>query len=691
LKVNQFQPDPGLKGFFLVSSYYGLVLYNYPMRRIFHIYPIMMYNVCEYCSGVVTILAENINPLNKAREEYPEKFASEEEIFSHIHRGDRIFIASACSEPQYLVSALVRYVESYPKAFFDAEVLHIWSLGLAPYTEERFKYNFRHNSFFIGNSTRDAVNKGLADYTPIFLSEVPGLFNKKVIPIDVAMIQTTPPDEHGYMSLGISVDIVKAAIENANIVISQVNSKMPRTLGDGFIHISKVNYIVPYDEPVMEFNFPEDAHAEVTHEIGRYVARLVQDGDTIQVGYGSIPDAMLINLAGKKHLGVHTELIGEGIVELMQIGVIDNSRKQLDKGRTIAAFCLGKQSTYDYLNDNPSIEFKTIDYTNDPLIIAQFESFVAINSALQIDLTGQSTAESLGKYFYSGMGGQASFMRGAVLSRRGRSILVLPSTANNDTVSRIVPFLTEGSGVTLNRGDIHYVVTEYGIAYLHGKNIRERAMELISIAHPKFRRDLIQEAKRQNLIYKDQAFIPGKAGEYPRELETYRTTKTGQEILLRPVKISDEPLIKDLFYGLSDNSLYRRFISRRKDMPHERLQEFVIIDYSRELVMLATITKEDKEEVVGLGQYSIDPNTHTAEVAFVVRDDYQNRGIGNEMLSYLTYLARRQGLLGFTAEVLVENRPMLHLFEKMGFLMDKRTEEQVLELKMAFSEATSHE
>jgi len=632
----------------------------------------------------------NQNQLNNARSQFPEKFVSENEIFSHIHRGDRIFIASACGEPQYLVSALIKYVESYPKAFFDAEIIHVWTLGLAPYTEERFKSNFRHNSFFIGNSTRDAVNKGLADYTPIFLSEVPGLFTHKIVPIDVALIQTSAPDEHGYLSLGVSVDIVKAAVEQASVVIAQVNSFMPRTHGDGYIHISNVDFMVPHDEPIMEYTFPEDAHPEATHEIGKYVARLIQDGDTLQIGYGRLPDAILINFAGKKHLGVHTELISNGLAELMKMGVIDNSRKTVDRGKTIAAFCMGTKETYDYVNDNPSIEFKTIDYTNNPLIIAQFESFVAVNSALQIDLTGQSTAESLGKSFYSGMGGQPSFMRGAVLSPRGRSILVMPSTANHDTISRIVPFLSEGAGVTLNRGDIHYVVTEYGIAYLHGKNIRERAMELISIAHPKFRRDLIQEAKRQNLIYKDQAFVSGKAGEYPKEMETYRTTKTGMEILMRPVKMSDEPLIKDLFYSLSDNSMYRRFISRRKDMPHERLQEFVIIDYSKEVAIVATTTVDQKEIVVGMGQYNIDPTTHSAEVAFVVRDDHQNRGIGNELLSYLTYLARRQGLLGFTAEVLIENRPMLHLFEKMGFLMDRRIEEQVYELKMAFSEATSH-
>jgi RimJ/RimL family protein N-acetyltransferase len=388
---------------------------------------------------------------------------------------------------------------------------------------------------------------------------------------------------------------------------------------------------------------------------------------------------------------VHTELIGDGIVELMKMGVIDNSRKQLDRGKTVAAFCLGKKSTYDYVHDNPSIEFKTIDYTNNPLIIAQFENIAAINSALEIDLTGQSTAESLGKIFYSGIGGQADFMRGAVLGKGGRTILALPSTAENGTISRIVPFLKEGAGVTLNRGDVRYVVTEYGIAYLHGKNIRERAMELIAIAHPKFRRDLIQEAKKLNIIYKDQAFLPGKAGEYPKELETYRTTKSGLEIFLRPVKISDEPLLKDLFYALSDNSMYRRFISRRKDMPHERLQEFVIIDYGKEVTILATVKQEEKEVIVGLGQYAIDPNTHSAEIAFVVRDDYQDRGVGSELLTYLTLLAKRQGLLGFTAEVLIENRPMLHLFEKMGFIMDRRTEEQVYELKMTFSEATSHE
>lgn len=630
--------------------------------------------------------------LDKMKSAYPEKFASDERIFSHIHRGDRIFIASGCGEPQYLVRALINYTESHPKGFFDAEVIHIWTLGVAPYTDEKFSRNFRHNSFFIGDNTRGTVNRGDADYTPVSLSQVPDLLYRKLVPIDVALIQTSLPDNHGYMSLGVSVDIVKAATEQASLVIAQANSNMPRVHGDGFIHINDVDFIVPYDEPILEYKRDIDnENNELIQQIGEYVSHLIQDGDTIQVGYGTIPNAILAKLCNKKHLGVHTELFSDGIAELMKKGVIDNTRKSIDRGRTIATFCMGRKETYEYLHDNPAIEFRTVEYTNNPLVIAQHENMTAINSALEIDLTGQATAESVGKRFYSGIGGHYDFMRGALLGRNGKTILAISSTAQNDTISKIVPSITEGAGVTLNRGDVYYVVTEYGIAYLHGKNIRERAMELISIAHPKFRPWLIQEAKKRNLIYKDQAFIAGRRGEYPEDLEAYRTTKTGLEILLRPVKISDEPLLKDFFYSLSDNSLYRRFISVRKDMPHERLQDFTIIDYSKEMVILAVINRLEKEEVVGVGQYGIDEATHTAEVAVVVKDDYQNKGIGTELLAYLTYLAKKQGLLGFTAEVLTENKPMLHLFEKMGFDIETRSAEGVYELNMAFREVLYRE
>jgi acyl-CoA hydrolase/RimJ/RimL family protein N-acetyltransferase len=621
----------------------------------------------------------------REREIWPEKFASLPAIFRMIHPGDRIFIGTGCGEPQFLLNSLVEYVKSNPKAFFEAEVIHVWSLGIAPYADEKLAENFRLDSFFVGDSTRDAVNRGAADYTPIFLSQVPELFRREITPIDVALIQTSPPDNHGYMSLGVSVDIVKAAVEMAPLVIAQVNREMPRIHGDGFISVEDVDYLVPHDEPLLEY-MPE-LISDTAQKIATYVARIIEDGSTIQVGYGYAPNALLSHLQKKKHLGIHTELLTDGIVELMKSGVVDNSKKTIDRGKTVAAFCMGRAETYEYLHDNPSVEFKTIDYTNDPLIISQIKRMTAINSAMEIDLTGQATAESLGSTFYSGIGGQADFMRGSLLAPGGKSILALPSTALGGTVSRIVPALHPGSGVTLTRGDVQYVVTERGIAYLQGKNIRERAMDLIAIAHPDFRPWLIEEAKRLKLIYPDQAYVPGKGGEYPESLAIHRTTRSSQEILLRPIKISDEPLIKDFFYSLSDDSMYTRFISARKNVPHEMRQDLVAVDYTRDMVILAVVEEErEQETVVGVGQYSLNRDMHTAEVALVVRDEYQGKGVGTELLHHLTYLAKRQGLLGFSAEVLSSNRPMRSLFEKMGFDIEKRREEGVYELKMRFRE-----
>ena len=615
---------------------------------------------------------------------YPEKFLPPEKFFSHIHPGHRIFIGTGCGEPQCLVSELINYVRSHPKAFFDAELLQVWNLGVSPYSDEKFRDNFRFNSFFIGENVRDSINTGFADYTPVFLSDVPDLFLTKRIPIDIALIQTSLPDKHGYVSLGISVDIVKAAAESASLVIAQINSHMPRVLGETFLHIKDIDFLIAHDEPLLEF----ESHVsdDIAQRIGAYVSRIVQDGDTIQVGYGSIPNAILSHLGNKKHLGVHTELLTDGIVELMEKGVVDNSRKELNRDKTVAAFCMGNKKTYEYINDNPGIEFRPVSYTNNPLTIARNRNVVAINSALEIDLTGQATAESLGKYFFSGIGGHTDFMRGAVLSQGGKTILILQSTAHDGEVSRIVPFFREGAGVTLTRGDVHYVVTEYGIAYLHGKNIRERAMDLISIAHPKFRSRLIEEAKEFNLIYRDQAFIPGEKGICQEKIEKRKMTRTGLRLLLRTVRINDEHLLKDFFYSLSDTSMYLRFISTRKDMHHDRLQQFVVIDYSREMVILAVMEEAEKEIIVGVGQYCIDEAANTGEVAFVVRDDYQKQGIATELLAYLTFLAKKAGLHGFTAEVLIENKSMLMLFEKMGFNIGKGAEGGVYQLKKSFKE-----
>lgn len=615
---------------------------------------------------------------------HPSKFAPEAEIFRSIHRGDRIFIGTGCGEPQYLVQALIDYVHAHPLAIFDAEVLNIVTLGVAPYTDPKFKRNFRHNAFYIGTATRGAVNEGRADYTPLSLSVISQLIQDGSLPIDIAMVQTSPPDEHGHLSLGISVDIVKAAVEKARIVIAQVNSEMPRVHGDTFIPVERVDYLVPQDEALLEF--PADTPDEVTARIGRHVARIIKDGDTLQVGYGKIPNAILDNLREHRHLGIHTELLTDGIVELMRCGAVDNSRKSLDRGKTVATFCMGGRSTYRFLDDNPGIAFRTAAYTNDPLVIARQRHMTAINSALAIDLTGQTTAESIEGRFYSGIGGQGDFMRGATLAPGGKAIVAMQSTADGGRVSRIVPQLPPGAGVTLIRTDVRYVVTEYGIAYLHGKSIRERALDLIAIAHPKFRPGLIEEAKRMRLIYPDQAFVAGEGGEYPEHLETPRTTKTGLELLMRPVKISDEPLLREFFHALSDESLHRRFMSIRTDMPHERLQEFCAVDYNRHMVILAVRPRESGEELVGIGQYYVEESRHAAEVALVVRDDYQNQGVGSEILAYLTQLARRRGLLGFTAQVLVDNRAMVHLFESRGFRLQKQMIAGTVHYRIYFGE-----
>ncbi len=620
--------------------------------------------------------------MSKWEAAFPDKFAPENTIFRSLGRGSKIFISTGCGEPQYLVQALVNYVESDPNAMADAEVFQVWTLGVAVYTKEKFNYNFRHNSFFISDKSRESVNAGLADYTPIFLSRVPDLFHRKVIKFDAALVQTSLPDKNGNVSLGISVDICKAAIENAGIIIVQINSHMPRVHGDTFINIKDIDFIIRHEEPLLEYR--PSVPDEIARQAGKYVSKIVNDGDTIQIGYGSLPNAILENMKHKKDLGVHTELLTDAVVELIKLGVINNSKKTIDKGRTVASFCMGTEKTYQYIDDNPEMEFRTIEYTNDPRVISRIHNMTAINSALQIDLTGQASVESVDGKFYSGIGGSADFMRGAPLAPGGKTILAIESTARNGEVSRIVPFLESGAGVTMNRGDLFYVVTEYGIAYLHGKNIRERAMDLIAIAHPKFREWLIQEAKKVNIIYKDQAFIPGISKDYPEYLEEYRSFKGNLRLLFRPVKINDEGLIKDFFYSLSDRSLQRRFMSFRRDMPHKLRQNFVVIDYLKEMVILATIMVEQKELIIGIGQFSKDENTLFAEVAFAVRDDYQNRGICSELLAYLTVLAKKEGLHGFTAEVLMENQPMLRLFEKMGYDIHRTLENGVYQLTMKF-------
>jgi acyl-CoA hydrolase/RimJ/RimL family protein N-acetyltransferase len=574
------------------------------------------------------------------------------------------------------------YLNQNPAAFFDVDIYYVWTISDdSNYFYNKYKQNFRMASCFIGDLNRDAINKGDADYMPIFTSRIPEMFDRNYFPIDIALIQTSLPDEHGYLSLGVSVDVTKAAVENADLVIAQVNANMPKVHGDGFVHINDIDYLIPYDEPLPEYDPQEES--DVVEQIGKYVASLVRDGDTIQIGFGNIPLSILPSLNEKNNLGVHSEIITDGVIELMKRGVVDNLKKTINKGKTIGSYCMGKQSTYDFINNNPSIELKRIDYVNNPMTIAQHDYMTAINTVLQIDLTGQASAESVGNVFYSGMSGFTNYMRATPLARKGKTIIAMKSTARNGEVSKILPYLLEGSGVSLHRADVQYVVTEYGIAYLQGKNLRERAMELISIAHPDFRPWLIEEAKVRNLIYKDQRIVPGPRGQYIEAYETHRETRTGLEILLRPVKISDEARMRDFFNTLSDKDLYTRFFRGFKYVSHENLQGIVTVDNAKGVSLVAVIQQDEKEEIIGLGQYFVDNTNYSAEVSFATSDRYKKNGIATMLLTHLTYLARKNGLLSFYASVLGENTSMLKVLKKQGFVT-KSVESGVIELEKIF-------
>lgn len=422
---------------------------------------------------------------------YKEKVVSSNEAASRIKSNSRVVIGHAVGEPKAVVKAMIEE----PQKYNSVEIVHMVGMGEGAYAREEMEGYFRHNSLFAGPSTRKAIEDGRADFTPCFFSEIPKLFKEEYMKVDVAIIQVTPPDEHGYCSFGVSNDYTKPAAECASLVIAEVNPNMPRTLGDSFIHVSEIDYIVEVDYPVMELK-PANI-GEIERAIGENCATLVEDGSTLQLGIGAIPDAVLLYLKDKKDLGIHSEMISDGVVELVESGVITGRNKTLHKDKITVTFLMGTKRLYDFANNNPMIEMYPVDYVNDPCVISKNDKMIAINSCIQIDLMGQVASEAIGLKQFSGTGGQVDFIRGANMSKGGKSIIAIPSTASKDKVSRIVPFLDNGATVTTCRNDVHYVVTEYGVAELKGKTLRERARALINIAHPKFRGELIAEWEKR--------------------------------------------------------------------------------------------------------------------------------------------------------------------------------------------------
>ena len=595
------------------------------------------------------------------KEKYRPKIGSAVAAMNLIKSGNSVFIGTGCAQPQHLVNALV----GQSSHIYDVHIIHLLTIGTAPYVDEKYREKFKMNTFFIADNVRHALAKGIADYTPIFLSEIPYEFESGRIPIDVALISVTPPDVNGLCSLGVSVDIVKSGAANAKYVVAQVNSRMPRTFGDCFLHVNAIDMLVPYDEDIMTIPIPEPE--ETLRRIGQNIARLVDDGSTIECGIGRIPQALAEFLKDKKDLGVHTEMFSDWIIDLIECGAITCSKKTINRGKIVASFCMGSQRLYDYINNNPFFEFYPTEYVNDVNIISQHEKMVGINVGLEIDLTGQVCSDSLGYKFYSGIGGQVDFIRGSARSRGGKPIIAMPSTAKNGQVSRIVPHLTEGAGVVTTRGDVHYVVTEYGIAYLHGKSIRERVLDLINIAHPKFRKELIQAAKTQNYIYQDQIELSWDQVSYPEELEHYDTLKDGTEIFFRPIKPTDEPALAGMLYSLSEESVRTRYLARTVAFPHKDIQQLTNIDYKKDLAIVGVVPGVSGEEIVAIAQYFLDPKTQAAEVAFLVQDEWQQKGMGTFLLDYVTKIARQRGVKRFYAKVLPNNKPMLAIFHNSGF------------------------
>jgi acetyl-CoA hydrolase len=426
---------------------------------------------------------------------YRQKVKTAPEAVAGVRSGDHVWLHAGCNNPEELVKALVARAPELR----DIEVTHLLTFGAADHVDPAVAGSFRHRALFTGPNVRKAVNEGRADWVPVFLSEIPRLVRSGAIPVDTAFIQISPPDEHGFCSYGVGVECTKAAAEAAKTVVALVNRRMPRSLGDSFIHVSRLTHVVEIDRPLVEL--PQWTEmGEVARAIGRNVADLVENGSTLQMGIGEIPDAVLLFLKEKRDLGIHTEMFSDGVVELFEAGVVTGEAKTLHKGKIVASFVLGSRKTFDFLDNNPFVEFHPTDYVNDPFVIAQNEKMVAINSAIGVDLTGQVCADSIGRSIYSGFGGQVDFIRGASRSRGGKPVIALPSTAKDGKVSRITDVLPEGAGVVTSRADVHWVVTEYGVANLYGKSLRERALALIGCAHPDFRDELRAAARARRLL-----------------------------------------------------------------------------------------------------------------------------------------------------------------------------------------------
>lgn len=590
---------------------------------------------------------------------YTCRVTSSREAVAQIKNGSRIFIGTGCGEPRHLIHAMVKN-----RKLQDAMIFQALSFTLAGYlSDPDFLDRFTVKLFFVTSPMGQAAFEGKIDYIPTYLSQIPALFKSNQIGIDAVLVQISPPDRFGVASLGISVDVTLEAIKSASLVIAQVNPRMPRTHGDGFIHVDDIDCLVPFEEELLtDHNVPVED--KVVARIAGYVNELIDDGSTLQVGYGYTPYQLLRYINNKNDLGIHTHMISDAFIPLFKKGIVNNKKKNFMKDRAVASFCMGSRRAYDYVDNNIQFYFGTADFVNTPGIIGRNDNFVSISSALEVDLTGQVCSDSVGRQFFSGTGDQANFVRGATLSKGGFSIISLPSTANNGKTSRIVPVLSAGAGVATLRADVNFVVTEYGIAQLKGKSIYQRVIELIQIAHPDFRETLLEAAKKNRYIFADQVPLPAEDLIFLEAYKSRLSLKDDRIMAVRPLLPSDEIAYRNFFYSLKEKTIYLRFFHSISIFSRKMAQaHWAGMDYRSFISLIGMVRNQDNKEVVALATYA-EQEPGWAEVAFVVREDCQGQGVAGHLLGELEKIAASNGYKGFAASVLPENRSMLHLFKK---------------------------
>jgi acyl-CoA hydrolase/GNAT superfamily N-acetyltransferase len=615
---------------------------------------------------------------------YVEKRRSAQEAIGLIRPGKRVFIGSSCGEPQHLVRAL----SVVSNCFTDLEIVRLLTLESSPLTliaDKTQCQNLNIRSFYLGSASAKHIAQNKRFITPINLSAIPRLFKSRRLPIHVALVQVSAPDDFGWMSLGISVDITLAAALSADLVIAQVNSRMPRILGRSFIHVNDVDVIVEHDEDVLTIGRVPDMDSANT--IGRLIARLIEDGSTIEISLGATPQATLLALSDKNDLGIHTQYITDGMMRLVSEGVITNRKKGFNDGKLVASSAIGTQNLYEFLDDNPSIEFYPSDYVNDPNIISRHNKMVSMNVAMAMDLTGQVAADALPFNHFSGVTGMVDFMRGAAQSEGGKAILLLPATAEQGTKSRIVPALGD-TAVVVPRGDVHYVVTEYGAVNLFGKSLQERAMAMISIAHPDFREELFSQAKEMGLLGAERTLKESVHGIYPVKLEEIIEVD-GEEITIRPSKPVDERRIQEHFYTLDKADVVSRFFHEKTSFLRGDVESMYAIDYVNDLTILALVGEFGFGKVVAVGEYLLDPASNMAEVAFSVSREYQGKRLGRILIRKLAEAARENGISGLMAYTSPQNQGMIRLFNYLPYKIKTIFDGDMLVLSCKFDTPVS--